>query len=606
MTPCRFTLPLAIVLPLLLSAPAVLASPPGLGSYVPANVQIFGRWRADAECDRLSAPYVAAWRKLVDSGIGKDILDLALHERSSEERAEAEKVVRDVLRLLGLPNWEELLAREVAIAMRIAMPVPQLAVLFRTPESSAAERRGEFKKAFEGFAAYGSNFLYVAEQKSRGAEVVKLTVEGGQFPIAICCATKRDVLVLATEDNFLDEVLGLMDAEGGTGSLAQEPRFAGARKELSSEAYGEFYFDMSGYFRFFTSLLEMVSGAADRTVEGRAFVSIARTVLKELSRMETVSAVERTRGDAFVVDSRLGFSQEGGPGYIENLFAAQRPLRNFARGVPKDAVGFYFSSGIDFAKVYDDLLGLVSDRIPGGAEVLEEWEGIQKRLGFHLKDDLLGWMDGAFGFMTLPAQPTGTETIVMLRVRDDERARKVILGAIDKLRSFLQSRGHASELVAAGPLENFHELRIAPLPWFRPVIGLPRGVLILASSKEAAARSVATYSGQAPNILENPRFRAAGVPESDLQEVYYFDVEKSWECLANLIGTAGFVATLLPEERDTVPIIKLGAIATKLAAFLRDIDVAVDTAGWSQYDPAKHEIRSSQTTTIRLPKKDKL
>ena len=77
-------------------------------------------------------------------------------------------------------------------------------------------------------------------------------------------------------------------------------RFAGARKDLPSEAYGEFYFDMGGYLRFFTSLLEMAAGAAEGTSEGRAFVSIARTVLKELGKLDTLCIVERTRGDAFV------------------------------------------------------------------------------------------------------------------------------------------------------------------------------------------------------------------------------------------------------------------------------------------------------------------
>ncbi len=68
------------------------------------------------------------------------------------------------------------------------------------------------------------------------------------------------------------------------------------------------------------------------------------------------------------------------------------------------------------------------------------------------------------------------------------------------------------------------------------------------------------------------------------------------------MGTVGFFASLVPEDPDTKPAIKVGAILTKLAAFLRDIDISLYSAGWSSYDGERHEVNVRKVTATKAPK----
>ncbi len=151
--------------------------------------------------------------------------------------------------------------------------------------------------------------------------------------------------------------------------------------------------------------------------------------------------------------------------------------------------------------------------------------------------------------------------------------------------------------------DGFTEVRISSLPFIKPAYGIRDGVLIFGSA--AAVKRVAmTHSGSHPGVLESPRFAALGKPPANVCEVYYQDMEDSLEQLSQLAGIAGFIMSILPEEPDTKPVIKVGSFLGKVSILLREIDLGLDYAAWSAWDPATKSWRARVMTRVKPPKKE--
>jgi hypothetical protein len=578
------------------------ADPPLLGRYIPAGLHFFASWRPSAERQHLLEPFTVAWRRLLRSGIGRDILDLATLERSEEERSRVLAVVERVVGLLGTPSWSKLAEKEVALAFRLAAPLPEYLVVFHVAAESAAERHGELKKLLEGLAEFAPDFLAVRDVARNGATVSSLAVEGQ--PFQLIAATKRDLVLLSTSEALAESVLALRDAEPAAArSMAASPEFQKALAGLPAPQDSVFYIDVAGYLEFFRSYLDMAAGLTQGDPTAGGVLGIALVVLDELARMRAVAGVERTEDRRLVQASRVSFSREAPAGFLEELLRGREPLGDVGRLVPVDARSFQVTRGLDWLKIYDAGLSLLRERLPQGPELLEEWESIQKRIGFHLRDDLLVWIEGGCGYVRLPAGSGDSSSVLMLRVRDNEKAERAVDSAIEKMRAFLESRGQGVTITRLPGLgEKFHEIRFAALPWLRPVVGLAPGILIVGGRRQAVEKMAATFRGEAPGIRDNPRFSAFGIPESSLHTAYYEEVEDSWGWLADLAGTAGFCVSLLPERQETRALIRLGAILTKLSAFLRDIEVPFEQAGWSRYDAAERAIFSQAAVRLRAEK----
>ena len=576
-----------------------------LGRYVPAGVHFFVSGTSDKATEQFQEPYFRAFQKLVDSGIGSDIFDLATMELREGEREFARAKIAAAFKLLSIPQWAEMVSEEAAFAFRISIPIPEYIFLARGRKGTADQRFDELRQVLEGVSAFAVDlgaepgFLSVTESTLAGAKVARLGVE--QFPVGLMVANKNDTIILSTSDILLDSTLRLMDAEDASGSIVESERFKQSQKGLP-DGTARTYFDLGGYIGFIRGMMGMAQGAAGFQPGGpeQAILAIVNTFFDELSRLETISSSERVKGRDYVADVRVTLAQRDGPGFIEKLVAEQEPIREFHRIIPKDASSFLITSGIDPETIYDVAVAFLEERVPDGTMIAEQWEGMQQAMGFHLKNDLLSWIDGGWGCITLPGPGGhGCECVVLMRLKDAEKAKRFLRGAFDVVKGYVESRGHRMNLGYAVDGENFRELRIDALPWCRPVIGTPGELLVIASSENAARRVVDTFKGEAPNISDHARFKKLKVPDVPLTEIYYYDVEDSLTGLADLIGTVGFFASLLPEDRDTRPAIKVGVIATKLATFLRDVDLSLYSAGWTRYDETKHLLNMRMVTATK-------
>jgi hypothetical protein len=584
--------------------PSAAAESPSFATIVPSNVHFFADWKATPEREKLLQPCFRAVKDLVDSGIGRDIFDLATMELPPDKREEALAIAHRVIELVRTPRWGQLLKKEVSLSFKMTLPMPEYMVLFRVSGDSAGERRAEFRKLFSGFAEFAHGRLAVNDSSRLGAEMTKLDVVG--TPIGVTVATKGDVLAIATSDSFLDGVLGLMDSPDAAGSIAKDPRFAASLDGLGEGRDSKAFFDFSSYIGFLRGIIGFAAAGVPEKSDAAGGISIAQTVIDEIAKIGTISSTERTEQNRMVQDTKISFSaQDGATGFVEALARDQKPIEGFVKVVPKDALGFFMTSGINPTTVYDALIALLRERLPSGPRALEHWDGIQEKVGFNLREDLLSWLDGGIGAVALPGRGRGpmAEHVLVVRLRDAEKARRVLKSWYDCIESRLESRGQQIDLVEVKDMEGFHEIRLAAFPRLRPVIGIPGDNLVVACSAGALKRVAATFRGEAPNFTENKAFASLKVPEGPLSTVYYERMENSLQGLADLVAAAGFVASILPEKHDTRPAIKLGAILTKLGTFLRAVDVAVDRGGWARYDSEKHAIFSTDITRIGKPRK---
>ncbi|MGQ9589422.1 MAG: hypothetical protein ACUVYA_03910 [Planctomycetota bacterium] len=573
----------------------------GLGALVPAGVNFYARTRMTPERARLVEPYLEALRKLCASGIDKDLFDLLTLELPEHRRDEAAAVVSKVKEIVTTPRWGELFRREFAVAYRFSFPIPEYLYLFRSGEDSAGERRAELRRFLEGIASFAPETLQVKDSSKLGAEVSSLEAPG--VPIGLHVASRRGIVAIATSESFLERALELGESGDLSGSIARDERFRTALAGLEGRTESQIYFDFSGYVKFFTGLLAMVPVPPEEESHQRAVLGVARDVLDELARLGPLASVDRTAEDRLVRRMRIGFVQDGDrAGFLEGLVRDQKPLEEVLRVVPKDAAGFYFTAGVDPSRIYDAIVGLVRKHVPDADRALEEWSRLQDRIGFHLRDDLLSLLDGGFGCVSLLGRPGGwsKECVLIVRLRDADRAASALEGAYRRAKRFLENRGQSFEAVPLPqPLESLHELRIGAFPWLRPVVGTAGDVMVIASSEDAVERLARTFTGESPNFLEAEACARLELPEGPLTEVYYGDMKHSLRGLADLASGVGFVASILPKNEETRGPRKLGAILTKLGAFIREIDLAGEYGGWSRYDPDAHAIFARTFSQVR-------
>ncbi len=598
----RLTLSIATVLALVIATGSAAGAPAArleLGKYIPADVHFYAGGKDTPARARLMEAYWKAFEKLINSGIARDLFDLATHEMPPHEREQALAWAKRIVGLITKPDWKALARGEGAFAFKLSMPIPEYLVLFKVPKETTEKRRAEFTDMFKEIAGLAPYVVSVSEGKRHGAETTSMFIQNA--PIAFCVATKGDVVALATSYPILDGALGLMDSPDAAQSIVNQDRFRKAFEGLPAPQDGQFYFDLGGYLNFLRGIIAM-AGHSSGDPNAAGIVSVVDTILEEIARMHTIAAVDRTDGDRMFSDIRLSFAQENGPGFLEELIRDSQSLDDVGRVIPKDAVDFYATSGMDLEKIYDAILDLIRDRIPDGKGILQQWEHVQAEIGINLRRDFLSWFSGRGGYIVLPGGSWGTETVIVVNVKDMARAEEVITGIGRRLRAYLTSRGQKIEYVPVeGAQDRFREIRIEALPFLRPVVGLTGDALVISSSADAVRRVVASFSGEAPSLLDNPRFTAIGQLEGHVCEAYYTNLEDMFAGVANVLGTLGFIGSILPEDKETRPLIKLGGILTKAATFLRDIDLGLDYAGWSRYDPEAHAIFARELIRVRVP-----
>ena len=314
--------------------------------------------------------------------------------------------------------------------------------------------------------------------------------------------------------------------------------------------------------------------------------------------LDYTAGVEATDGYNATMESIAVLVPDAKKRPIYGVFGNRAPLTDFDRYLPQETVSFSISQGIDVVKLYEfieDTIRLVG---PMGEEILAKWEGIQKQIGLDVRKDVIGWIDGDSISMTL-ADDGGT--VSLIKVIDEETARVKIAAAIEF------SATKLTELVRQNPammalnmlrmrsmpvnderLEGFQSLRFAVSP--EPIIwGVADGFLIVGSSVDAIALSMATARGEHPNIRNIERVMSeALVPDGPFAAVSFTDMRNLGQGMEEGLGIAamvtGMAGAFIPEPKVQPVVTKISGILGKLAPVVRKIDFYKSKASCTTFD----------------------
>src|SRR5262249_41061428 len=120
--------------------------------------------------------------------------------------------------------------------------------------------------------------------------------------------------------------------------------------------------------------------------------------------------------------------------------------------------------------------------------------------------------------------------------------------------------------------------------------------LVIASSLAAADKIDRVTRGAEPNVLSEPHFAELGVGRrAEVSEVGYSQGQSSPEPIANLLSGIGFVYTMMPDEKETRPLIIVGSMLCKLATALRELEFRFEQA----YDVVNEPGRATEKRVVR-------
>ena len=304
------------------------------------------------------------------------------------------------------------------------------------------------------------------------------------------------------------------------------------------------------------------------------------------------------------------------PGAADNpfypVFGKRNPLTDFDRYLPKETVSFSVSGGIDLGELYKFLEDTVRGLGPKGEEMLAKWAGMQKELGFDVRKDILGWIQGDIIQLTLK-QPVGAATVFMIKVADEAAAREKVDSAVAFLSTNLQQAAQQNPMLAmltprTSPvthekLSGFHNVAIGMMP--QPAVcGVSGGYLILGSSADAVALCLATAAGDHPNIRKNSQFMAeAVIPKEAVRSISFTDKRNFGTEIAQFIGVlsmvGGMSAMMIPDPEAQQLITKILGPVAKLGPVAQKIDFYKSSAKYTTFNGKMWHTRG--VTNYRSP-----
>ncbi len=577
-----------------------------LGGAIPQDVHVYMRWQNTPQQAFLRESVSRAWQRLADSGIHRDLIALAT-DGAPERRQQIENAVERLSRAFTEIGFEELLTRETAVGMRLAIPFPEYVFLFRTAPGEAEKYVGRFRHLFDTVVSISGPFLGVTETATGGYTITTLGPEGTPFGIEVA-STRGDVLALGISRSLIVESLDLASGkrgETGPAPIVESQRYATAMAGFREKRDTEVLFDLTGYIGVLRGMLGMARNAAGSDEHAVAALGVIDDFFGEMMRLGTVAEIGWAEANRLHAETRLVLRDDFRESPFHPAFASQKPISSLFHFAPLEASGFIFSSGVDLAALYDLAEKTVRERIPDGQRLLDRWREAQDAMGFHPRADILSWLEGAWGWISFPGKTRRQEHVLLLRVRDADVAAAKIDAGFQLFARFAKSRGQP---VRTEPVDRvpgtFREVHIDAFPDCHPVYGFSGNVLLVGTSADAVAAACRTRLGERACFQGIEGFKLQTIlQDAKPHGVHYIDVEDQLRGLAQILTGAGFFLSMAPEERETRPLIRVGAILTKLGRFVRDVDLALETASWTTFDAEHGRVVTHSVTSFKNPER---
>ncbi len=546
--------------------------PPGLERFIPGDAWFLSHYVHDPKHDFLLDHWADVFNVARQSGVAESFKDLLASDMSAEEKAELNRFWSVAGSLLENLDWRDFVSREFAFAERLRGLLPDLIFLSRPPDQRREQNVAILVKVLEAVAKEHSDFKPM--QSSAGGIQV-WGIEADVPPTGLYVLQKGDVVGVIFGRAALDDVRSLLGGDKSAQSIAESPRYREALKHLPAPGFFVSFVDLDRLFDFLPRLPEMVFGDECPIESAATIKCLMAETIQQLAVFDYVIATSSAGDyrDETCEYTRLKVGAKSKPLYA--MLKDRRPFADVLRYVPVTATGFQASPGIEPAALYDMVLNALATNVPDGKTYCDRWSQIQKANGIDVREDFLAWISGECITITLPPRfPSAYRTkdeVSLIRVKNGEKAPANLDAAIGKLRGLLDSWGQPLVVMPASglPVEGFHSIShpMLAMSMTQPCIGVWGDWLVIGSSNEAVASVLNTTMGKAPNILDNPRFRAEGViPKGPVRGASFMDLSRLSEEVAQVFFMLGVArAVMPPAQPNAKPVQAILDCASRLA-----------------------------------------
>jgi hypothetical protein len=579
----------SIVLCLSVLALALPASAGGLDDFkllkaVPADVFVAGSSRNHDGMKFVNAQWQRVFDELAKQRIDRDLKRFIQGQIKDEggDPEQFEQQWQQFSDLLAAVEWCGLCEREMAFAMKLAFPVPEMVLLFMPAADRVAsdfEGMSAIVKTLIGLAPEGE---FVLNTDGTGDTVVHtITVANAPFPIAFLLARHKDTIVAGIGQSMPAQTLTLLKGEKGT-ALATSERFQAAFKKLPPPADAAVFFDAAGFMSQCRTYLDAVIGSMSNGGAEPPDLTWVGKLIDALDMWEYVASTSTTQGTKTTAQT-ITLLRENAPSKpFYAVLANNGTLKDPLKYIPQNADACTVTSGFDPMALYKGLIDFIGKEVPDGQAAIAHWNEVKTMLPVDIENDVLSWIGGGFKTFSLPGQGQYApgDWAMMLTVRDEARARQILDQLTENIGPKLEEqRGAITEAKVEGA-EGFRTVThpmLMMLPMLAaPTFGVAEGHLILASSPKAISAALAAGRGDAPNFSSNERFLKEGVPPAaNVCSFGFSDLSKLGEELSMGLGMCNLISMFNPEvnkdpgAKFLLGVVgKLGTVARKLDFFL--------------------------------------
>ena len=280
---CTTALFAAAVAGMLAPAPAMAGEKFTLATVVPDDVFLLASDSPNVEREFLDKYWGEVYDALRETGIGADAMELISSLLGEEQVAEVERLKALATELVDGVNWDDLVGKEFAFAMRmppaiqeaghVTIASPDQAWLFRGADGSGSQN-------FTGLVAFlqaivteinklaGQEVLGVLTTEEPGTQMARLAFPmppGINYDLRI--AQRGDLIIIALGNEMMPDILALCEGTSTKKPLAAEPRFQQAFSKLPPAEDGLFFFDMQQMLSDTRSLIDSGLAMAGYTGE---------------------------------------------------------------------------------------------------------------------------------------------------------------------------------------------------------------------------------------------------------------------------------------------------------------------------------------------------
>lgn len=571
-----------------------------LARAVPSDNFLCYRSKPNPERDVLLRHYGETLEVLKNCGFIEEVHAAILQLIPEENREYACGLMDRFLKVFWMIDWIELARHEVVWAEGMPQGLVNVIVLVRSDPGCATKTFNAFRELLAGLT-FISDELQLESNRYRGADITSLTTIREE-PLHLSVFRKGDVL--GGSFPFRAQLLESLDQLEGSGSsvpLIATERYTRAMEGLPPGKDLVGYFDIGKMLGLIGTRFDTVYSSLSQKEAERIPILLLSSLVEELDLFDYVVESQSTTGDTVFNTTKLQLKRGASR---KRLFAPlfnRRPVEHFERFVPADAVAFSVSSGVDLLPLYDSVVELVSEQIPGAEGLLAHWTAVQREAGIDVREDLLAWLEGGVLSVERPAsRPTPfmkTGRVILLRLRE-EGAGRVLEGVakgLEGVGTLLQRLGMqltVKEIERQG-LQGGKECALSVLPFYKIFIGVHGDFLVAGWPTQDVLAYIDFLEKGGPNVLDTDLFDSLGLrPPSSLYSISYQNLEGKLEGVKAVLAGFSMASMAFPSESPESRFIKrcIGAFPRLLPVF--------DTFDYADFELTIRELDLAEGTII--------